>query len=348
MSVRRRGLPALLLVVLVAVLVGRPEAQAAEQASSEVVVTVSVQGIGDVVIEPAHITCDTSCTTTVAQGAAVTVTANPADGFVLASWHGACAGTEGDTCVTHPDSDASITVVFAAAAGTTSTTTTGSNPTTSTTVDTTPPPPTTTAPPPPISTMPSNAADVVSEAVRQLPTAFVAFNVPTTLGRNETATIQLLLSPPSKSIGELKDRLSEAGDRIGDSVRYSSTMEATLLSQDFEITPVDNESRKFVPADAVTEWLWQVTPKRTGTLRLYLNLYAIIDVAGKEGPVKVGTFHRTLTINVTWTQRAGDFVKGNWKWLWTAILVPVGLWAAGRRKRPKPPSPAAGDAATPN
>ena len=66
-------------------------------------------------------------------------------------------------------------------------------------------------------------------------------------------------------------------------------MEATLLSQDFDITPVDNESRKFVPADAVTEWLWQVTPKRTGTLRLYLNLYAIIDVAGKEGPVKVGT-----------------------------------------------------------
>ena len=72
MSVRRRGLPALMLVVVVAVLAGRPEAQAAEQASSEAVVTVSVQGIGDVVIEPAHITCDASCTTTVAQGAAVT------------------------------------------------------------------------------------------------------------------------------------------------------------------------------------------------------------------------------------------------------------------------------------
>jgi len=339
-----------MLVVVVAALTGRPATQAAERASTEAVVTVSVRGIGDVVIEPSHITCDGSCTTTVAQGAAVTITATAADGFVLASWHGACAGTDGDTCVIHPDSDASITVVFAAAAATT-TTTTDSNPTPSTTVGTTPPPPppppTTTAPPPPIGTLPSNAVDVVSNAVRGLPTAFVAFNVPTTLGRNETATIQLLLSPPSKSIGELKDRLSEAGDRIGDRVRYSSTMEATLLSQDFDITPVDNESRKFVPADAVTEWLWQVTPKRTGTLRLYLNLYAIIDVAGKEGPVKVGTFHRTLTINVTWTQRAGDFVKGNWKWLWTAILVPVGQWAAGRRKRPKPPSPAAGDAATP-
>ena len=264
MSVRRRGLPALMLVVVVAALAGRPGAQAAEQASTEAVVTVSVQGIGDVVIEPSHITCDASCTTTVAQGAAVTITANAADGFVLASWHGACAGTDGDTCVIHPDSDASITVVFAAAAA--------RPPRPQTRIrrrarlsSTTPPPPTTTAPPPPIGTLPSNAADVVSKAVRGLPTAFVAFNVPTTLGRNETATIQLLLSPPSKSIGELKDRLSEAGDRIGDRVRYSSTMEATLLSQDFDITPVDNESRKFVPADAVTEWLWQVTPKRTGS-----------------------------------------------------------------------------------
>jgi Divergent InlB B-repeat domain len=347
MSVRRRGLPALMLVVVLAALAGRPDAQAAAHQSAEAAVTVSIQGVGSVLIEPSHVTCDATCSTSVVQGTAVTVTADAADGFVLASWHGACAGTDGDTCVIHPDSDASITVVFAAAA-VTATTTAGSNPTPTTTVETTPPPPTTTAPPPPppIRTMPSNAADVVSNAVRELPTAFVAFNVPTTLGRNETATIQLLLSPPSKSIAELKDRLSEAGDRIGDRVKYSSTMEATLLSQDFDITPVDNESRKFVPADEVTEWLWQVTPKRTGKLRLYLNLYAIIDVAGKEGPVKVGTFHRTLSINVTWTQRAGDFVKSNWQWLWTAILVPVGLWAAGRRKRPKPPAPASSDAAT--
>jgi Divergent InlB B-repeat domain len=339
MSVRRRGLPALVLVIVVAVLSCWVEAQAVAQASTEAVVTVSVEGAGNVLVEPSHVTCDATCTTSVPRGAAVTVTATAADGFVLASWHGACAGTDGNTCVVHPDSDASITVVFAAAAPTT----TDSNPTTSTTVDTTPPPPTTTAPPP-VTTIPGTAADVVSNAVRQLPTAFVAFNVPRTLGRKETATIQLLLSPTSKSIGELKERLSEAGDRIGDRVKYSSTMEATLLSQDFDITPVDNESRKFVPSDQVTEWLWQVTPKRTGTLRLYLSLYAIIDVAGREGPVKVGTFHRTLTIDVAWTQRAGDFVKGNWQWLWTAVLVPVGLWAAGRRKRPKPPSPADGDA----
>ena len=115
-------------------------------------------------------------------------------------------------------------------------------------------------------------------------------------------------------------------------------MEAVLRSQDFEIDPVDPAARKFVPADQDTEWLWQVTPKKSGDLRLFLTLYAIIDVAGKEGPVKVGTFHRTLKIHVTWTQRAGDFFKSNWKWLWTAVLVPVALWAIRKRAERKPPA----------
>jgi Divergent InlB B-repeat domain len=338
MSVRRRGLPALVYAVIVAAVVGG----ASVRAAGDPVVTVTVQGLGEIVIEPGHVECHETCTTTVSPGTEVTITATPAQGFVFAAWHGECAGTDGETCVIHPDADAPVTVVFAAASvtGTTATTV----PTASTTTVTTTPLPTTTTqpPPPPIGTLPGTAADVVSNAVRGLPTAFVAFNAPQTLGRRETATIQLLLSPPSKTIGELEDRLTEAGDKIGDRIKYSSTMEAVLRSQDFEIDPVDIESRKFVPADQDTEWLWQVTPKKTGDLRLFLTLYAIIDVAGKEGPVKVGTFHRTLTINVTWTQRAGDFFKDNWKWLWTAILVPVGLWAIRRRAERKPPAPSSG------
>jgi hypothetical protein len=334
MSVRRRGLPALVCALLVAAVVGGASARAA----GDPVVTVTVQGLGDIVIEPGHIECHETCTTTVSPGTEVTITGTAAEGSVLAAWHGACAGTDGETCVIHPDVDAAVAVVFATPAGTGSTATTVPT-ASSTTVTTTPPPTTTTPPPPPpISTLPGTAADVVSNAVRGLPVAFVAFNAPKTLGRRETATIQLLLSPPSKTIGELEDRLTEAGDKIGDRIKYSSTMEAVLRSQDFEIDPVDNEARKFVPADQDTEWLWQVTPKKTGNLRLFLTLYAIIDVAGKEGPVKVGTFHRTLTINVTWTQRAGDFVKDNWKWLWTAILVPLGLWAIRKRAERKPPA----------
>lgn len=341
-SARRRGFAALVFAVLGTASAGWAASQAI--AASDATITVTVQGIGNVLIKPSDITCTTKCTAVVSAGTEVTLEATPGEGFVLAAWHGPCEGVAGDTCVIQPEAEAAVTAVFAAASVTTTGTTTATTTTTPTTV-TGPPPPTATVPPPPIGTLPGHAADAVSNAVRALPSAFVAFNVPRTLGRNETATIQLLLSPTSKSIGDLQDRLSEAGEQVGGNIKYSSVMEAVLLSQDFEITSVDHESRKLVPSDQDTEWLWQVTPRRSGTLRLYLTVYAIIDVAGDEGPVKVGTFHRTLTINVTWTQRAGDFLKGNWQWLWTAVLVPLGLWAARRRTKPRPPAPTSRDPA---
>jgi hypothetical protein len=285
--------------------------------------------------------------TVVPAGTEVRVTAVPHSGFVLAAWHGACAGTEGDTCTIEPDADASLTVVFAAAFTTSSATSSTTAPASTTApTDTSPPPSTTvvsttapstsTAPPQPGR---PDASDAVAAAVAALPTAIVAFNVPETLGRGQTATIQLLLSPPAQTIGELEQRLTETGDRFGQRVRYSSRMQAVLQSQDFEVTAVDQspDGVKLVPSDTDTEWLWQVTPKRTGRLRLFLTLYAIVDVAGTEGPVKVKTFRKRITIDVTLRERAEDFVRGNWQWLWTAILVPVGLWLARRRSKPAPP-----------
>jgi hypothetical protein len=97
-------------------------------------------------------------------------------------------------------------------------------------------------------------------------------------------------------------------------------MEATLASEDFEVTPLSPE-QQFVAAGQDTEWLWEIKPKRTGKLRLFLTLSALINVAGQNNAYKVKTFKRTLTINVTFATRVGNFMKGTWQWLWTAVLV---------------------------
>jgi Divergent InlB B-repeat domain len=322
---------------------------ASADVSGDPVVTVAVQGIGGVSVQPSNITCRATCTTTVSAGTEVTLTATPATGFVLVGWRDACAGVQGDACVLHPDGDTTATAVFAIAA-TTTTETTETTPTTSiappppptatTTVPATtapplPPPPTTT--PPTTTTIPtSDPAEAVAEAVDKLPVATVAFNTPTHLRRNESATIRLLLSPETISIGQLEKRVNEAGEKSGAHVQYSSLMEATLASDDFDIVPAQ-DPQQLVAAGKDTEWLWDIKPKRTGQLRLYLTLFAFVDVAGQRDPYKVKTFQRTLSINVGFTTRMGDFVKGNWQWLWTAILVPVGLWVVRRRTKPSRP-----------
>src|SRR5439155_12463533 len=123
-------------------------------------------------------------------------------------------------------------------------------------------------------------------------------------------------------------RVDEAGKKSGAHVKYSRVMEARLASEDFDVTPLTNE-QQFVAAGQDTE-----TPKRTGVLHLYLTLNAIIDVAGQTSAYKVETFSRTLTINVSWASHVRDAVEGNWQWLWTAVLVPLGVWLYRRRTKP--------------
>jgi hypothetical protein len=193
------------------------------------------------------------------------------------------------------------------------------------------PPPTSTEPSPSVPTV--DPADEVAQAVAKLPVATVAFNTPTELGRGETATIKLLLSPATISIAELEDRVDEAGQKSGAHVKYSRVMEATLASEDFDVTPLSRE-QQFVAAGQDTEWLWQVKPTRTGVLHLFLTLNAIIEVGDQTNAYKVKTFSRTLTIDVSLGTHVRDFVAGNWQWLWTAVLLPVGLWFYRRRTRP--------------
>lgn len=78
--------------------------------------TVSTSGSGTVTSSPPAIDCGTSCTTTVAAGTVVTLTATPASGNVFSGWSGgACSGT--GACVITASANVSVTATFALATG---------------------------------------------------------------------------------------------------------------------------------------------------------------------------------------------------------------------------------------
>jgi hypothetical protein len=167
--------------------------------------------------------------------------------------------------------------------------------------------------------------------------ANVAFNAPATMRLDEPMVIQLLLSG-KQSIRELKQKLTALGDREGEQIRASDSMEADLTGAGFDIVPVTPTVR-FVDRDEVTEWKWEVTPNESGERRLHLTLSALIDVGNSEKPYTVRTFERTLVVNVPFRVRLEAFVDENWQWLWTALVLPVGLWLLQRRRHGKvPPS----------
>jgi hypothetical protein len=318
-------------------------------AASDPVVTVVVSGLGKVDVAPSNLRCKSRCTISLAAGTEMTLTATPFSGFVFTAWRGdVCVGAVGDKCVLRADLDTTVTAVFAIASGTTTQATTTTQPPTTTQPTTTQPTtttattattqPTTTTQqhtkPPPIPKSDRPLWDAIQKSVAaQLHIGSVAFNTPTALDRGETAEIEFLLSP-KQSIKRLKERISQAGDREGARVQISDYMEADLSGLNFSITRIGSE-RQLVLPDSTTRWAWEITPTRSGVLHLHLTLTAILTTHGEERELEIRTFEKTLSIRVAWPVKVKDFVHENWQWLWTTILVPLGVWAGQRRRQSK-------------
>jgi hypothetical protein len=334
--------------VAILLLCGRAGASTAPTAASRTL-TVVVTGPGSVSAPAEALVCRASCTWSV--GTEVTLTAVAGAGAGFLRWRGACEGTEGATCTLSLPTDAAVQAVFGAFAITPPSgpppPPTGAPPPPSPEPTPPPPPPPPVPPPPPSPDNPGpgvDGADLyedIDAAYEDLPWASVAFNAPETIGRGETVAIELLLSL-RKTVERLKRQITEAGARVGARVQVTDVMEARLTGTDFEILAVSPE-RQRVTAGEDTSWNWDVRPTRTGKLRLHVTLTGFLRIDGEREPRAIRTFDHELDVRVKWFARISTFVGDNWQWLWTAILVPIGLWLARRRsnRHPPPAAPAA-------
>ncbi len=78
--------------------------------NSDRTLAVSVTGAGKVRSAPAGIDCPSACASAFAEGSVVSLSAEPAPGFELLAWSGACSGKLG--CFVDIDADRSVTAVF--------------------------------------------------------------------------------------------------------------------------------------------------------------------------------------------------------------------------------------------
>ena len=157
----------------------------------------------------------------------------------------------------------------------------------------------------------------------------LAFNAPKQMRLGENETLKLTLSP-SASVGELTQRLRESGatGRIvsEQQIVTAKRMQARLTGSDFEIEATSPETQA-ITFSQPTDWTWDVAPTEGGeNKKLYLAVTALVRVEGETTPRQIRSFSKTLTVNVTVGQRISGFMGTNWQWLWTAILVPVGVW----------------------
>jgi len=177
----------------------------------------------------------------------------------------------------------------------------------------------------------SSPLERVAEKLRGLVRSSIAFNTPEEMEVGKTETIELLLST-SSSAEELKQQLSEAGEKQGvEEIPTAERMQARLTGDPGFVIQATTPEEQAISSEETTKWNWDVTPTQAGEeQKLHLTLTALIEVAGETTPRAIDTYNRTILVKdvqKSWGQRVSEFIGNNWQWLWATILVPIALWA---------------------
>lgn len=180
------------------------------------------------------------------------------------------------------------------------------------------------------------SVDCIAEG---LPSGTIAFNTPEQmmLDKPGAVALRLSLSEPVESLtAAVRAAIGDTGALVGTArVRFSRAMTATLEGQGFDITPDAATSHPVAVSETKpTEWVWQVTPRKTGDLFLSLSLDAILSIDGREAPRTYRAFFRIVHVTATWPQLIAGWVKEYWGPIAFVLTLLGALWKAvrGRRK----------------
>ena len=182
---------------------------------------------------------------------------------------------------------------------------------------------------------PSPEMAAVDRALAGLEDSNIAFNTPPSMAVGEVSEIEVVLSL-TEAPATLAQEVHAPGTREVHPVKVSSRMEARLTSPGFTILAIGPEAQA-ISATEPTRWRWNVRAVEEGDQQLHLTLTALIEVNGSTTPRALNTFDHTIRVRVTMKERVAGFVGNNWQWLWSVIVVPGALWAAGRWRKFKKP-----------
>ena len=171
--------------------------------------------------------------------------------------------------------------------------------------------------------------DSVDALVKTLRQGKAVFNVPADIDIDETCPCRIdFMIDVSKSFDEMEKLLRrdhpEPGNFEHDDVKMAAVMEASLSADpdDVLIDP-KGKQRHAVSSLEPTTWTWMITPKTWGRHTLRLELSVPFTINGTQQLREIRTMSKDIEITVTPFSLIRRFVEANWKWLWTALLIPL-------------------------
>lgn len=167
-----------------------------------------------------------------------------------------------------------------------------------------------------------------------LPMGRVLFACPSEMRVESSERVEVRISGDAKQ--DITEGLEKRGVPIETAAKISPVMKVTLTPDEgavFDIKPL-SEDEQLVSGDGFSQWVWSVTPLKSGKHNLYLTVNAVVNVPGL-GPQKreIPVLTQAVQVRADMAYSAGQFWHSNWQWISTTLLIPIGLWLWKRRSK---------------
>lgn len=152
----------------------------------------------------------------------------------------------------------------------------------------------------------------------------IAHNAPNEMTIDSVVDVQLLISPSSLLMppSDLASEITAPGPIISETLQITPWMRAELESSNpeaFFIRPIHSESEQVLSSIEPTEWKWSVLAREPGEQLLYVTVYRLLEVEGRENWRAVEEYRHNMNVEVTWAYRLANIGEA----LPSAVLFPV-------------------------
>ena len=162
--------------------------------------------------------------------------------------------------------------------------------------------------------------EVLQEELNRLPIGKIVFNPPDVMRLGVKDRIETRISRDINA--NLLTSLKGRGIPKSEDLKISELMKVRLSGSDFHIVPL-NEEEQVIEKIGLTEWAWDVTPKKSGKKVLHLHVTLRIRLPFGEERKDHPVLDREIVVKVNPAYSVKIFLISYWKWIVTALILPL-------------------------
>lgn len=163
----------------------------------------------------------------------------------------------------------------------------------------------------------------INKEIIKLTFGQVLFNIPKLMKTGKKERIEVRISKDLNT--DITKKLKGKGTPEIEISKVGEFMKVRLSGDHFKINEL-NEEEQIVAEDTYTEWAWDVVPLKSKIQVLHFHVTIRLKIEGTEEKRDYPVIDKEVYVKVSPVYSTKTFVVNNWKWILTALLLPLAGW----------------------